>query len=274
MFRSAKVMGAVLRANAQDSIPPSPWSFEAELSLVGTSGNQQSVTYGAGGKLGYKLTKSEFRLEGGGMMQQSTLSTLTASGDSSSYTVSESKVTTTTAEAYHAGVRYDYNVSNKFFLLAGVDWLRNTFAGIDSRTLIGAGAGNTWSDNDKVKFKTTYSFTYTFQEDVVENPLTKTDFPGVRGAYEFWTKLTASTEFESKLTADFNLDNTDDIRLDFYNALPISVSSKVAFKPSLRLMWRNEPSLTLLTLVPGPGTVAVPLDKLDSFAAVSLLVKI
>jgi hypothetical protein len=39
-------------------------------------------------------------------------------------------------------------------------------------------------------------------------------------------------------------------------------------------MWRNEPSLTLLTLVPGPGTVAVPLDKLDSFAAVSLLVKI
>ena len=132
----------------------------------------------------------------------------------------------------------------------------------------------TWRDDEKLRFKTTYSFTYTFQQDVVENPLTKTDFPGLRAAYEFWTKLTSSTEFESRLVADFNLDNTDDIRLNFYNALPISVSSKIAFKPSLSLQWRNEPSLTELTLVPGPGTVKVPLEKLDSFASVSLLVKI
>lgn len=267
-------LGWKMTVHAQDAPPPSPWSFEAELSLVSTSGNQESITYGASTKLGYKLAKSEFRAEAGGLMQESSVRTLTAEGDSASYAVQESKVTTKTAEAFHAGGRYDYNVSNKFFLLAGVNWLRNTFAGIDSRTLIGAGAGNTWRDNEKVKFKTTYSLTYTFQEDVVENPLTKTDFPGVRGAYEFWTKLTASTEFESQITVDVSLENTDDIHVDFYNALPINVSSKVAFKPSLRLLWRNEPSLTEIPLVPGPGTVKVPLDKLDSFASVSLLVKI
>jgi putative salt-induced outer membrane protein YdiY len=261
-------------AFAQDAPPPSPWSFEAELSLVAAAGNQQTTTYGLSSKLSYKLTKSEFRLEAGGLQQKSTLKTMTASGDSSNYSIQESEVSSTTAEAYYARGRYDYNVSTKFFFLAGVDWLRNTFAGIDSRTLVAAGAGNTWRDDKSLRFKTTYSATYTFQQDVVENPLTNTNFPGVRGAYEFWAKLTASTEFESKLTADFNLDNTDDIRLDFYNALPISVSSKVAFKPSLRLLWRNDPSLTELSLVPGPGTVKVPLEKLDSFASVSLLVKI
>jgi putative salt-induced outer membrane protein YdiY len=269
------VGAGIKSAGAQDAPPPSPWSFEAELSLVSASGNQQSVTYGLSTKLGYKLTKSEFKIEAGGLSQESSVKTLYAVGDSTSYSIQESKVTATTAEAYYARGRYDYNVSSKFFLLAGVDWMRNTFAGIDSRTLIGAGAGNTWRDDDKLRLKTTYSFTYTFQEDVVENPLTKTDFPGLRGAYEFWAKITASTEFESRLTADFNLDNTDDIRLDFYNALPISVSSKVAFKPSLRLMWRNEPSLTTVSMAPGPPTTwSVPLDKLDSFASVSLLVKI
>ena len=271
---SVMVSLPAIGVRAQDEPPPSPWSFEAELSLVSASGNQESVTYGLSSWLGYKKAKSEIKLEAGGMMQESSTKTLTAVGDSSSYAVQEYKFTATTAEAYFARARYDYNVSERFFFLAGVDWLRNTFAGIDSRTLVGLGAGNTWSDNEKTRLKTTYSFTYTFQEDVVVNPLFKTDFPGLRGAYEFWIKLTASTEFESKLTADFNLDNTDDIRLDFYNALPVNVSSKVAFKPSLRLLWRNEPSLTEIPLVPGPGTVNVPLEKLDSFASVSLLVKI
>lgn len=270
----ATAMVAAGTALAQDAPPPSPWSFEAELSLVSASGNQQSVTYGLSSKLGYKKAQSEIRLEAGGLSQQSTLRTLSAAGDSTSYTISESEVTATTAEAYFARARYDYNVSSRFFLLAGVDWMRNTFAGVDSRTLLALGAGNTWHDDTKWRFKTTYSFTYTFQEDVVQNPLTKTDFPGLRAAYEFWSNITTTTEFESRLTADFNLDNTDDIRMDWYNGFLVSVSSKVAFKPSLRLQWRNEPSLTELALVPGPGTVKVPLEKLDSFAAVSLLVKI
>lgn len=268
------VVLALGSAWAQDSIPPSPWTFEAELSIVSAAGNQQSMTYGLSSKLGYKLAKSEFRLEAGGMSQESTLKTKAAAGDSSSYSISESEVTATTAEAYFARARYDYNVSSRFFLLAGVDWLRNTFAGIDSRTLVALGAGNTWRDDEKMRFKTTYAFTYSFQDDVVENPLTKTDFPGLRAAYEFWTKVTSSTEFESRLIADFNLDNTDDKRLDFYNALPVSVSSKIAFKPSIHLLWRNAPSLTELALVPGPGTVKVPLEKLDTFLSVSLLVKI
>ena len=57
--------------------------------------------------------------------------------------------------------------------------MSNKFAGIDSRFLIALGAGNNWTNTDTFKFKTFYSLTYTFQDDVVENPFMKTDFAGL-----------------------------------------------------------------------------------------------
>ena len=259
---------------AQDDPPPSPWSFEAELSAVNAGGNQESRTFGTDAKATYKKAKSELVLRAGGLYQESALKTRTANGDSASFVVQETKVTEKTAESYYARARYDYNVSPRFLVFGGIDWMRNTFAGIDSRTLIAAGAGNTWQDNDKVKFKTYYSATYTFQTDVVENPFVKSDFPGARFGFDFWSQLSETVEFQSKFVGDLNLDNTDDVRFEWDNALPIRVSSILAFKPALLLMWRNQPSLTTVSLVPGPGNVAVPLEKLDTFASVALLVKL
>jgi hypothetical protein len=259
---------------AQDDPPPSPWSFEGEVSVVNAGGNQESKTLGTNAQLTYKKAKSEFVIRAGGLYQESAIKTRVASGDSSGFAVQETKVTEKTAEAYYGRARYDYNISERFLLFGGVDWLRNTFAGIDSRTLIAAGAGNTLADDDDTKLKTYYSFTYTFQSDIVENPFVKADFPGVRLGYDFWAQFNESVEFESKLIFDMNLDHSDDIRVEFVNALPIRVSSVLAFKPSILLLWRNEPSLTTVPLSPGPGSVNVPLEKLDTFSSVSLLVKI
>ena len=90
--------------------------------------------------------------------------------------------------------------------------------------------------------------------------------------------LTSSTTFESTLAANWNLDNTDDIRVDWYNGLPVDISSVLALKPSLRLMWRNEPALQDVPLFDAPGgtqngTVMAPLRKLDSYFSVALVFK-
>ena len=145
--------------------------------------------------------------------------------------------------------------------------------------MIAAGVGNKWADNDNVRFKTDYSFTYSFQSDVVENPFAKTNFPGVRFAYDFWYNLTASTDFESIFIADWNLDNTKDVRIDFYNALPIKISEIFTLKPSLQLLWRNEPSLTEIDLFAADGTatgsmVLTPLKNLDSLFSLTLVVSL
>jgi len=256
------------------------WSFVADLAAVWTGGNSESSTYGLDATLLHTWSNSAIGFQAGGTQTESSLKTRTAVGLSpDDFMLQVDKRTEKTAEMYYARGRYDHNITKRFYLLAGVDWLRNTFAGIDNRTLVGVGAGNTWADNERVRFLTNYAFTYTFQDEVVQNPFTKNEFPGVRLGYNLWWKLTTSTEFLSRIAVDWNLDNTDDVRIDFTNALPVSISEKLELKPSLQLLWRNDPALTEVGLTAPDGTptgdtVLVPLAELDSFFTLALVVKI
>jgi putative salt-induced outer membrane protein YdiY len=264
---------------SQDKEKKLGWFFEGRLSGLWTGGNSESFTFGLGATLKHIWTNSELRFDAGGTQTQSSTTTRTAVGTTENFQVNEQTNTEKTAEIYFARGVYNYNFTKNFYALGGMDWLRNRFAGIDSRTLIAAGVGNKWVDNDNVRFKTDYSFTYSFQKDVVENPITKTSFPGVRFVYDFWYNLTASTEFESIFIADWNLDNTKDVRIDFTNSLPIKISEVFTLKPSLQLLWRNEPSLTAADLFASDGTptgstVLIPLKKLDSLFSLTLVVSL
>ncbi len=255
------------------------WYLDADLALVSTTGNSESSTLGMGAKLRRQWTRSDLTFSGGATRTESALITRTAQGTDAAFTVLEDKVTTRTAELYFARGWYRYHVSPKFFTYTGVDWLANKFAGIDSRFLVALGAGNTWRNDEKLKLETFYSLTYTFQEDVVENPFNKSDFPGFRFGYDLGAQLSASTRFESNLTGDWNLDNSDDIRFNWYNALPVSISESLQLKPSVQMLWLNEPSLTNIPLVDGAGvptgdTVAAPLKKLDTIFTLALVVKL
>lgn len=263
---------------AQDDKPVG-WFFTTEFTALWTGGNAETNTLGFDGSLRRAWENAELRVLGGTVRSQSTLKTRTAVGTTGNYTVQEDETTEKTAENFYLRGRYDRHLSSSFFAFGGADWLRNTFTGIDSRTLVAIGAGNSWIDTDRTRFKTDYSATYTFQSDVVDNPFVKTNFPGVRVTYDLWWKLTQSTELSSALIGDWNLDNTHDVRVDFTNALPIAISSRLAFKPSLQLLWRNDPSLTEVPLFDTPGgtqtgTVGVPLQRLDSFFKIALVVKL
>lgn len=279
-FIAAVILFSTLAGSALAADPePTGWYFDAELASVLTSGNSESSTVGFGGKLRRVWTRSELTFKGGATETQSSLLTRTAQGTEDDFTVLESKETTKTAELYFGRGWYQYNFSPKFFAFSGVDWLSNKFAGIDSRFLIALGAGNTWADSDRVKFSTHYSMTYTFEEEVVENPFVKSEFAGARLGYGLDWKLSNSTTFESDLVADWNLDNTEDVRLDWYNALPVSISETLQLKPALRIFWRNEPALATIPLVDGAGvptdvTVATPLKEIDTIFTLALVVKL
>jgi len=255
------------------------WFFTAEVTGVWTAGNSDSNTLGLAASLRRVWESSEFKFDGGAVRTESGTITRTAVGSVDDFRVEKQTTRKKTAESYYLRGRYDYELSERFFAFAGAHWLRNTFAGIDSRMLFAAGAGNIWADRDRIRFRTDYSFTYTFQEDVVENPFIKTNFPGLRASYSLWWKLSSSTELESTFITDLNLDKTEDVRFDFTNALPIAISDRLALKPSLQLLWRNEPSLAEIDLedeggVPTGDTVRVPLEKLDSFFTLALVVKL
>jgi putative salt-induced outer membrane protein YdiY len=255
------------------------WFFTAEVAGLWTSGNSQTRTTSLTSTVTRRLPRSTITIDLGGTQTESSLTSRSAVGTIEDYVIYETKNTEKTAELYYARGRYDYLFSKQFFVLGGVDWLRNKFAGIDSRLLFVIGAGNNWIENDQIRFKTDYGFTYTFQEDVIENPFLATKFPGVRLAYDFWWKLTTSTEFTSEFIADWNMNNTEDVRIDFTNALPIAISETLSLKPSVQLLWRNDPSLTEVALQAPDGSptdvkVLVPLQKLDTIFNLALLVKL
>lgn len=273
---SIAVSLAPVTVAAQDA-PPDGWSFKGELSSVLSGGNSESLTLGFGTVVQNKWGRNLFRLEAGSVRTESTLLTRRAVGTPASFVIEEDENRTRTAEAYFARARYDRSLSDAFFVFGGLDWLRNTFAGVDSRFLMALGAGNTWLDTDLGRFKTSYAVTYTFQSDVVENPFLRTKFPGVRAGWEYWRQATGTTEFESVLVGDVNLDETEDVRLDFTNSLNVTVSSALALKPSLQMLWRNLPSLTEVDLFTPGGTpvgetVTTPLEKTDWFFRLALVV--
>lgn len=255
------------------------WYFDAELAMVMTGGNSESNTLGFGGKLRRLWTKSELTFTGGATQSESSLITRTAQGSTTDYTVYEDTETTKTAELYFARGWYKYNFKPKFFAFSGIDWMSNKFAGIDSRFLIALGAGNTWTDTGKFKFSTHYSMTYTFEEDVVKNPFVKSEFAGFRLGYGLEAQLSSSTKLESNLIADWNLDDTDDVRVDWYNALPVSISETLQLMPAVRVLWRNEPALTEVPLYDDVGDdtgdmVPAQLKNTDTIFTLALVVKL
>jgi putative salt-induced outer membrane protein YdiY len=252
------------------------WFFKASSGWVWLGGNSESNSFTFGGETRRVWENSELLLKAGGTQTQSSLKTRTAVGTVNDYIIRETKHTEKTAELYYARTRYDYNVSKYFFAFGGADWLRNTFAGIDNRELVALGAGNAWVDRNDLRFKTDYGVTYTFEQAVIENPFIKSDFPGARMGYEFSWKFAGTTELSSAFVADWNLDNTKDIRIDCKSELPVSISNQLKLKPTLEFLWRNDPALTEVELFDTGGTptgvkIRTPLQELDTIFTVSLV---
>ncbi|MGH7503067.1 MAG: DUF481 domain-containing protein [Longimicrobiales bacterium] len=264
-------------AAAQTDREPPDWQFTGRLSTVFASGNSESSTFGIGATLRRLGGGHDLKFETGGVRTESGRTTRRAVGTTGDFAVEESTEWRKTAEAIFARVRYGRQVNGGFLFFGGVDWLRNTFAGIDSRLLVATGAGMVWADEEEFRFKTDYGVTYTFQNDVIDNPFLRSKFPGLRFSWDMVRRLTETAQLESTLVTDLNIENTDDLRADFTNGLTLAVYSALAVKPSVQLLWRNDPALTEIELyasdgLPTGAKVRVPLDKLDTFVTIALVV--
>ena len=272
----------VPRALWADETPPPPppppgWKDTAEFSYVVTSGNSQSSTLGFKDKLWRKWDHSAFEFNAGGIHAVSTNKNLFAVGSSPSDFEVVDGESQTTAENYYVNGRYDRNITERFFWFLGAGWDRNRPAGVDNRTVAAGGVGNIWIKTDKTKFRTDYSFTYTDEKDLVEDPTFKSTFSGFRLSSDFNIKVTPNSSYENVTILDENLDDTQDYRGNMINSYTATVSSRLALKVSLQWLYDHKPALKTLDLfdVPGGtniGTVTISLDTLDTLFTTSLVV--
>ena len=245
------------------------WTDKAELNFVFTAGNASSSTFGLKNTLEGVWEKSSFKFSAGALRAESGTVVRTATGTPDDFTISKDTETELTAESYFLKGRFDRALTEGAFLYGGADWNRNTFAGIQNRFGFGFGGGRSWFDEDTRRLKTDLGLTYTIQDDVSENPDVEDSFAGIRASYDFFHKLTETTDFSSGLVMDENLDNTEDFRADWTNAIAVSMSERLALKTSLQILFDNHPALTAVPL--GDTEVLTPLGKFDTVFSVAIV---
>ncbi|MDH3405001.1 MAG: DUF481 domain-containing protein [Acidobacteriota bacterium] len=273
---TAVLVAGSMPAWGQDEEKTLGWSKNAELSLVATSGNAESETFSLKASFVRTMERSTLALSAAGLRAESTTTSRVAIGPPP-FTVRETSVTVPTAENYALRGRYDHLVSETFFWHAGLTWERNEFAGFTKRLTGIGGVGNLWWDREGSRFRTDYSLTWTSQDDLVANAALADGFLGVRFSYDYWRRLTATTELSSILIADQRLDASADWRADFTNSLSISISDRLALKVGLQALYDNLPALGLAPIVdatgaPTGGTVPFELEKLDTIFTTALVV--
>lgn len=261
---------AVEGVQAQDELG---WYYSAELTAVWTGGNASARTLGfAAGARGL-FDQSEFSIRASGLSAHTGTISRVAVGTVDDFEVDKSTDSEKTAENFAVRARFERDLSATFFWFAGAGWERNTFAGFNGRVSAVAGAGNTWADDDNMRFKTTYGLTYTVQDDVIEDPTTPDSFAGFRIGAEYLQQITQTTAFESLFAFDDNFAELEDFRADWTNSVVIDISDALAFKTSLQLLFDNLPSLTTIPLQGSPTdeTVLAPLSKLDTQFTIALV---
>jgi putative salt-induced outer membrane protein len=129
---SSLLMAAPLMAHEveeEDEGPVSPWSGKVRLGYLGTSGNTETTNMSGGFEVEYALEKWKHRLEGAGIKA-------TENKDS-------------TAEAYSAGWKSEWSMSEVNFLFGRLDWRKDLFSGYEKQFSQTVGYGHRLIDNEK-----------------------------------------------------------------------------------------------------------------------------
>jgi len=254
--------------SAQDERPLG-WSDVAELTFVLTAGNASSSTFGFKNTAEHLWEKASFKVSLGALRAESGKTVRTAAGTPDNYTIAETTDTKLTAENYFAKARLDRTLGDGAFFFGGADWDRNTFAGIQNRWGFVTGAGKSWFDQETRRLKTDLGVTYTLQDDVAKAPGADDSFLGLRGSYDYFRKLTGTTDFSSVLVVDQNLKMTEDLRADWTNSMAVAMSERLALKVGLQVLYDKDPALAAVPL--GDGEVFTPLDKVDTLFTVAFV---
>ncbi len=252
------------------------WKNTAEISYVVAAGNASTATLGFGDKLIRGWEHSQFELRISGIRAESAIVTRAVTAAGPPPVVGTTSRTTVTAENYGLSGRFNRQLSEHFFWYAGAGWKRNRFAGIRNQYSAAGGLGNTWFDREEAKFRTEYAATFTRQEDMTSGPGGALSFAGARLSWNYQRQLTGNTRYSNDLLLDENLKDTQDFRADMLNSVQVAMSSQLALKISLQLLYDNLPSLVKasdpLSLLPAGEVALVSLKKLDTVFTVSLVV--
>jgi putative salt-induced outer membrane protein len=231
--------GAALAQAPPPGPPPGPppvWSGKAEASYVGTTGNTNVQTIGAGLEIDYKKDVWD-GLAKGAFVQGKT--------DGA-----------TTARTIAGELRGGRHLSPRFELFVEGDYFKNDFAGIDRR-LSGVGGGAysvVKTPNQELKLQAGVGYT---KEDRLAGE--DKSFANGQAGLLYKIKLSATTDLSEEFSYVESFKDSSDWRIANTFSVSVAMNKVFSLKASHNLAYLNEP-------VPGFG-------KTDTITTVALVAK-
>ena len=254
------------------------WTSKTDLSWVATSGNSDTSSIGLSSLTTRDWAKSALSIRLDGVKSEATEVDQYFIGDEDNYVSNET--TRTLAERYLAELRFQRNISERFFWFVGGGWDRNRPAGIDDRYQGFAGVGNVWVKNERQNWKTDYAISYTDRTDVFDDPTIDNASAGLRLSSLYDIKLGQNSQFGNDTYLNFSFDESDDYWMDMTNYFSVALGANLALKVSLQWLYQNLPAKGLAPIYdmdPDLGGTAigagvVTADDLDSIFRTSLVI--
>lgn len=243
-----------------------PVSNLTEFALVETTGNSETFTFSFKNKFIRRWERSSITIDALALRTQTTDRVLT-NVDGEVVETSEEEVT---GDQYGLAFTYDRKISERTGWFTIGAWQRNRPAGINTRSSLDGGLSYIFFDNDTHTLIGQGGFGYTNEEPVGGD---RENFPTARAFASYDRNLSRSSSFDTRLELIENLDNTDDLRVNFLVGVTAKVVEKLALRVSYTVNFDNDP---VMQLVPGddpgePDRIFV-FDKTDTILAASLVI--
>lgn len=228
--------GAALAEEPPPAGPPPVWSGKAEASYVGTTGNTNVQTIGAGLEIDYKKEVWD-GLAKGAFVQGKTDGV-------------------TTAKTIAGELRGGRHLSPRFELFVQGDYFKNEFAGIEDRLSgIGGGAYSVVkTDVQELKFQVGAGYTKETRTEGED----KSFGTGQAGLLYKW-KVSSTTDLSEELSYVDSFKDSSDWRIANTFSISVAISKVFSLKASHNLQYLNEP-------VPGFG-------KTDTTTSIALVAR-
>ena len=251
------------------------WSNVTDVGLVVTAGNSSTSTFSFDDKLTYAWEGADFIFRAGALRVR-TPDDPFAVGTPEDFEVIEDLTRELDTEHYYFNGNYQKNITDRFFWIAGGGWDKDTNAGIENRTVIFGGIGNTWKDTERTLFKTDYTVTFTRRIDEIPDPERDERFSELRLGWDYRQQLAAHTKFDSDLVFFATISDFSDNRFVTINSVTTNMTDRFALRFSLKLRYQNIPAFEEIDLETPEGLpigeVVIRKKKLDTVVKFSFVV--
>jgi hypothetical protein len=263
---------------AQAPEPEKPklgWSDKGELAWTLTAGNADSNTISLANTLEYRWPDALFKFYAFGIRARSdeTLRYFVDEDGDGTGVITEKDVTNVSAERYVLALGFEDKISARMFWFAALGWERNEPAGLSSRIAGGGGVGNTWYENDRGHFKSSYGLNYTWETYTTDD---SKNYLGANVTADWLWKFSPNASFQTVDTAFLDFMDMGNWRINSNNSLTVQMNKMLALKVGLTFLYDNDPADIEYPVYGAYGDAADPVtveaDKLDTIFTTAVVV--